>query len=55
LQAGFVNISSRIGSWTSGSGYDPGDLGEDIRNMPLSSNMSRNTVENPHPNVGNCN
>jgi len=54
LQAGFVNLSSQIGSWTSGSGYDPGDLGEDIRTIPLSSNMSRNTVENPHPNVGNC-
>jgi len=55
LQAGFVNLSSQIGSWASGSGYDPGDLGEDIRTMPLSSNMSRNTVENFHPNVGNCN
>ena len=54
LQAGLVNLSSQIGSWTSGSGYDPGDLGEDIRTMPLSSNMSRNTVENLHPNVGNC-
>lgn len=54
LQAGYVNLSSQIGTWPGGSGYDPGDLGEDIRNMPLPSNMTRNTVENPHPNVGNC-
>lgn len=55
LQSGFIYISSRIGSWSTGSGHDPGDLGEDIRTMTLSANMSRNTVENPHPNVGNCN
>jgi len=54
LRAGFVNLSSQPGSWFKGTGYDPGDLGEDIRTMPLSSNMSRNTVENFHPNVGNC-
>ncbi|MDO6431539.1 hypothetical protein Q4E93_13120 [Flavitalea sp. BT771] len=55
LQAGSVNLSTQIGTWFKGSGYNPGDLGEDVRNMPLSSNMSRSTVENSHPNVGNCN
>jgi hypothetical protein len=55
LQAGSVNLPTQIGTWPGGSGYDPGDLGEDIRNMPLPSNMTRNTVENPHANVGSCN
>jgi hypothetical protein len=55
LQAGSVNIPTKTGSWAGGSGDDPGDLGEDIRSMPLQSNMSRNTVDNPHPNTGNCN
>ena len=54
LQAGSVNLSTQIGVWLNGSGYDPGDLGEDIRTMPLASNMTRNTVDNPHPNVGTC-
>ena len=55
LRAGSVNIPTTTGSWAGGSGDDPGDLGEDIRSMPLLSNMSRNTVDNPHPNTGNCN
>jgi hypothetical protein len=55
LQAGSVNISTQTGTWFKGGGYDPGDLGEDIRNMPLPPNMTRNTVDNPHPNIGQCN
>ncbi len=55
LQAGGVNLSSQLGIWFKGSGYDPGDFGEDIRNMPLSSNMTRSTAQSSHPNVGNCN
>jgi hypothetical protein len=56
LQAGFVNLTSQMGSWAVGAGYgyDPGDLGEDIRNMQLDANMTRNTLENSHPNIGNC-
>lgn len=54
LHAGSINISTQTGTWPNGSGYNPGDLGEDIRNMPLPSNMTRNTVDNPHPNVGQC-
>ena len=54
LQAGSVNISSQFGSWAGGSGYDPGDLGEDIRYMPLQSNMSRSTTPTSHSNFGNC-
>jgi len=55
LQAGSVNITSQIGIWFKGSGYDPGDLGEDIRNMSLSSNMERSTMTGSHPNIGKCN
>lgn len=55
MAAGGVSLPSTNGSWPGGSGNDPGDLGEDIRNMPLSSNMSRNTVDSDHPNTGNCN
>jgi surface antigen len=50
-----IYLPSTIGNWTVGSGNDPGDLGEDIRNMTLSSNMVRNTVSNFHPNIGTCN
>lgn len=55
LATGNISLPATKGSWPGGSGYDPGDLGEDIRKMPLSSNMSRNTVENSHLNVGSCN
>lgn len=49
-----INIPATTGSWPNGAGYDPGDLGEDIRSMPLAANMSRNTVSNAHPNLGTC-
>ncbi|HMH34084.1 MAG TPA: hypothetical protein VK543_13695, partial [Puia sp.] len=52
-QAG-IYLPATSGSWPNGSGNDPGDLGEDIRLMQLSTNMTRNTVFNYHPNFGNC-
>jgi hypothetical protein len=55
VAAGGISLPATEGSWPGGEGYDPGDLGEDIRNMPLTSNMTRNTVENNHPNIGTCN
>jgi len=56
LEAGNINLPATVGSWPDGGyGYDPGDLGEDIRNMPLSSNMTRNTTYNDHPNKYTCN
>ncbi|HEX3934153.1 MAG TPA: hypothetical protein VHW43_05705, partial [Puia sp.] len=55
LAAGDIDLSSQQGSWPGGSGYDPGDLGEDIRSMTLSPDANRNTVSSPHPNQGNCN
>jgi hypothetical protein len=56
LDAGGIILPSTVGTWPLGGfGNDPGDLGEDIRNMPLSSNMTRNTVYNAHPNLYTCN
>ncbi|HLZ88136.1 MAG TPA: hypothetical protein VKQ52_12870 [Puia sp.] len=56
LAAGGISLASRQGTWPGGGhGYDPGDLGEDIRGMSVPSNAKRNTVQNPHPNQGNCN
>jgi len=56
LQAGNVSLPATVGSWPDGGfGYDPGDLGEDIRKLPLSSNMTRNTTYNDHPNKYTCN
>jgi hypothetical protein len=51
-----ISIPSTIGRWVgNGQGLDPGDLGEDIRSMTLSSNMARSTVSNYHPNTSSCN
>jgi hypothetical protein len=56
LDAGGVAIPATVGTWPGGGqGLDPGDLGEDIRGMHLSGNMTRSTVDNSHPNAGNCN
>jgi hypothetical protein len=49
-----INIPATNASWLGGSGYDPGDLGEDIRTMSLPSNMTRSTNSSSHPNVGSC-
>jgi len=54
LNAGDVDILSTTGSWPGGVGEDPGDLGEDIRSMNLSSDMTRNTAPIAHPNLGSC-
>jgi len=50
-----VVLPSTKGTWATGSGNDPGDLGEDIGQMQLGPNMTRNTVSSAHPNVGTCN
>lgn len=56
LAAAGINLPSTKSSWLGdGYGNDPGDLGEDIRNMSLAPNMVRNTVSNPHPNQSSCN
>jgi hypothetical protein len=55
LASGGVDINSTKGSWPGGSGFDPGDLGQDIQSMALDPDMTRNTVESAHPNLGTCN
>lgn len=49
-----IQLPATIGTWAGGSGNDPGDLGEDIRQMALAPNMTRNTVSSAHPNTGTC-
>ncbi|MEO5894063.1 MAG: hypothetical protein ABIQ31_27650, partial [Ferruginibacter sp.] len=51
--AGF-NIISTKGTWPGGSGYNPGDLGEDIKAMTLPSNMTKSTIDVSHPNLRSC-
>lgn len=55
LGANGISLPNTKGTWGGGGGNDPGDLGEDISQMQLAPNMTRNTVSNPHPNVGTCN
>lgn len=56
LEAGGIDLPTTVGTWPDGGfGNDPGDLGEDIRNMPLSANMTRSTNYNDHPNQYTCN
>jgi len=54
LASGGIILPSTIGTWPGGMGNNPGDFGEDIRHMNLLPNMTRNTVSNFHPNIGNC-
>lgn len=51
--AGF-NLPRTTGSWLNGSGLNPGDLGEDIRQMQLPPDMKRTDLTGRHPNVGFC-
>jgi hypothetical protein len=54
LASAGINIATTKGTWLDGTGDDPGDLGEDIRDMQLPANTTRNTLGNPHPNLGSC-
>ena len=49
-----INLPRTNGSWLNGGGQNPGDLGEDIRNMQVSSGMSKSGFK-WHPNQGTCN
>lgn len=49
-----VHLPRTKGTWPNGSGNNPGDLGEDVRNLTLSSNMRRETNFADHPNIGSC-
>lgn len=50
-----IYLPRTIGTWPNGSGVDPGDLGEDLREMALTSKMTRSVNQKPHVNKGTCN
>jgi len=52
-QAG-IFLPNTIGTWWRGSGCNPGDLGEDLRQMTPLPNMTKSTSSGFHFNVGNC-
>ncbi|HVW62260.1 MAG TPA: hypothetical protein VHC48_19550 [Puia sp.] len=54
LVQGGINLPVTNGFWPGGMGANPGDLGEDIRQMSPLPNMNKGTVQNFHPNIGNC-
>ncbi len=49
-----INLPQTRGTWTNGGGVNPGDLGEDIRDMYLPANMTRKTIFSWHYNQGKC-
>ena len=51
--AGFY-LPATKGRWLNGGGFNPGDLGEDIRMMELAPNMKRSTEFKSHGNQGDC-
>jgi hypothetical protein len=55
LLQGDISLPATTGSWPGGSGNDPGDLGQDIMFLNLTSNMTRSTTAASHPNIGSCN
>ena len=56
LAAGNVTLPSTKSTWPDGGfGNDPGDLGQDIENMPLSDGMTRGNSYTALPNKYNCN
>jgi len=54
LRRAGLRIPFTAGVWPNGGGFNPGDLGEDIRTMELRPGMSRSIDEQPHPNSGIC-
>ena len=50
-----MSLQDTQGTWPGGGGSNPGNLGQDIRNMTLSSDMTRDTAGGTSPsNVKNC-
>ena len=39
-----LNVPTTSGTWSNGGGRNPGDLGEDLRDLILSPNMTRNDI-----------
>jgi hypothetical protein len=49
-----INLPFNPGTWPNGGGFNPGDLGEDIRTMNLQPGMTKTTEKTSHPNWGIC-
>lgn len=49
-----INITATQGTWPGGQGFNPGDLGEDIRQMTPTTSMKPSVSVAPHPNLGFC-
>jgi len=49
-----INLPFTVGSWPGGGGFNPGDLGEDIRSMSLPTGMTKSIEQVNHPNWGIC-
>jgi len=54
LRSAGINLPFTMGTWPNGGGYNPGDLGEDIRSISLSAGMTKSTEQISHPNWGIC-
>jgi len=54
LRSAGINLPFTTGTWPNGGGFNPGDLGEDIRNMTLQAGMTRSTDKTNHLNWGIC-
>lgn len=54
LRSAGIVLPVSPGTWPNGEGFNPGDLGEDLRNMVLQPGMSRSTENKTHPNSGIC-
>ncbi|WP_367772383.1 hypothetical protein AB3G33_02575 [Flavobacterium sp. WC2421] len=51
-----LNLPDSYGTWTGGGGSNPGQLGQNIRNMSLPTNANRQTTgANSATNTGTCN
>lgn len=54
LASAGINIQRTAGTWLNGGGLNPGDLGEDIRNMSPPSHITKSTNFVWHYNQGKC-
>ncbi|MDF2191394.1 hypothetical protein [Paraflavitalea sp. CAU 1676] len=55
LASAGVNIPATRGTWMNGGGFNPGDLGQDIREMEPTQNMTPSSITGKHENKGVCN
>lgn len=54
LAAGGINVPATRGTWIGGEGLNPGDLGEDIRQMSPTAKMQPSLLHGRHLNQGIC-